>query len=209
MSKGETLIQVVLDKSGSMAGITSDTLKGLNHFISEHRTNVPDARFSLTLFDTTFNLLWADMPMTEVPEITTHEYQAGGGTALLDAVGATIKAIENLGDRFDKVVFVIITDGEENSSRDFTYEQVKDLVDWHTNEGKGWQFTFLGANIDAFAHGGSIGVAAANTLNFNSTPQGTYAMYRGITGQSVSYTTGAAPSLAYDKKTREKVENTK
>jgi uncharacterized protein YegL len=210
MSKGEnTLIQVILDKSGSMAGQTGDTLKGINHFISEHRTNVPEARFSLTLFDTTFNLLLADVPMSEVKDLTEKDYQAGGGTALLDAVGATIMPIENLGDRFEKVHVVILTDGEENSSQDFTYEAVKDKVEWHQNEGKGWEFTFIGANIDSYAQGGAVGFAAAGTMNYNQTRAGTQAVFNTVTASSVGYTTGTRSSTAYSDEEREKVENTK
>ena len=84
VSKSEnTLIQVILDKSGSMAGQVGDTLKGINHFIAEHRTNVPNARFSLTTFDTHFNLVLADVPMSEVKDLTLKDYTPGGGTALL------------------------------------------------------------------------------------------------------------------------------
>jgi len=210
MSKGEnTLIQVILDKSGSMAEQTGDTLKGINHFIAEHRTNVPEARFSLTLFDTSFNLLWADLPMGEVQDITDKEYQAGGGTALLDAVGATIKAIENLGDRFDRVHVVVLTDGEENSSHDFTYEEVKSLVDWHQNEGKGWEFTFIGANIDSYAHGAQYGFAAAGTMNFNQTPAGIGAAMATVSANSVAYSSGQRSTTSYTRAQREKVEKTK
>ena len=210
MSKGEnTLIQVILDKSGSMLSQTDDTLKGLNHLISEHRTNVPNARFSLTMFNTHFDLFLADQPMSEVKDLTNKEYQAGGGTALLDAVGATIKAIENLGDRFEKVHVIVITDGEENSSRDFTYEAVKDLVDWHQNEGKGWEFTFVGANIDSYHHGAQYGFAAAGTMNYNQTPAGTAAMYNTVAQSSVGYTSGLRSTTGYTKAEREKVEKTK
>jgi len=209
MSKGESLIQVILDKSGSMASSTQDTLKGLNHLISEHRTNVPEARFSLTLFDTRFNLLWADQRMGDVADVTTKEYQAGGGTALLDAVGATIRAIENLGDRFDKVHVIIVTDGEENSSTDFSYEAVKDLIDWHTNEGMGWEFTFIGANIDSYSHGGAMGVLAGSTMNYNQTSAGIGAAFDTVATASVGYTRGTRSSTAYTKEEREKVEKTK
>jgi hypothetical protein len=204
-----TLVQVVLDKSGSMESVQQATTSGYNEFVQEHRTKVPEARFSLTLFDTAFDLRHVNVPMRDVPDLDASTYRPSGWTALLDAVGASIRAVESIDHDFERVLFVIITDGAENSSKEYTREKIKDLVEWHQNEGKGWEFLFLGANIDSYAQAGMIGVQPAFVSNYNQTPVGTQTAFNTVAASSVGYSSGTRSSTAFTKAERKKVESTK
>lgn len=162
-----TDITVVMDRSGSMADTKGDAEKGLNFFVSEQKKQPGDARFTLVQFDTEYEFVHRAIPILEVPPLTL---MPRGSTALLDAVG---RAITETGERLKAVpeterpglvVFVIVTDGQENASREFTRVQIKSMVE-HQQAAYQWQFMFLGANQDAFAEAGSLGIAAGGTAN--------------------------------------------
>lgn len=182
----KTEILVIMDKSGSMWNTAKDARGGFNSFLTEQRKVEGTCRMSLTQFDTSFNVCYEGTPIVEVEELTEKTYKPGGGTALLDAVGNTINAavqrIEKLdkSERPDKVFVVIITDGEENSSEEHTLETIKKMIDEQKEEG--WEFIFIGANIDAFAAGHSFGVGAASTLQYDATSKGTKAAYASLSG---------------------------
>lgn len=204
-----TLISVVLDKSGSMASTRDATISGFNEMLETHQRENPDAALSLLLFDT------VPQPVRHFPavkfadKLTPETYAPGGNTALHDAIGQQIRRIEALDEQPDRIAFVIITDGEENQSREYDLNTVRQLIEWHTNEGKGWAFTFLGANIDAYAVGGAMGVAAAATMTYHQTPLGTQAVFASVGRSTSGYTSGTTDSLDYDADTRKKVESTK
>lgn len=165
-----TDITMVLDKSGSMDACRTDAEGGLNAFVREQKELPGEALLTLVQFDTTYAFVHKAKPIREVPYC--HLYP-GGGTALLDAVG---RAIVETGDRLRKlpekdrpglVCFVIITDGQENSSREFTKARIKSMIE-HQQEKYNWKFTFLGANQDAFAEGQSLGFKFDAIAAYNS-----------------------------------------
>jgi uncharacterized protein YegL len=159
LGNGSALVYLVLDKSGSMGAIRNATIDGCNLFLRETTAADADASFWLLLFDTGINKVHKGTRLGDIEPIDAHVYQPGGGTALLDAVGHAIKDVDDLTEKPGKVVFVIMTDGQENASHEYTRESIKQLVKQHEKE-QGWQFIFLGANVDAFDEAGQIGMAA-------------------------------------------------
>lgn len=168
MNSNLTDITLVVDRSGSMEAIRADAQGGVNTFLADQAKQPGEALVTLVHFDTTYEFVHRGVPVTKVPK---YELVPRGGTALLDAVG---RAINETGERLSQmaeadrpglVVFVVMTDGEENSSQEFTKAQIKTMIE-HQQSVYKWQFTFLGANQDAFAEAGSMGVAAAGIANF-------------------------------------------
>ena len=157
-------VTVVLDRSGSMQSCRTDAEGGVNAFIEEQKKHPGECAFSLVEFDTEYNFVHKAKPVAEVPPYTL---VPRGGTALLDAVGRAINETgERLAamkeeDRPSLVVFVIVTDGEENESKEFSRSQIKAMIERQQKD-YNWQFTFLGANQDAFAEAGAIGIAPAS-----------------------------------------------
>lgn len=160
MNNNLTDITVVLDRSGSMQKCRADAEGGVNAFIADQKNKPGECNFTMVEFDSKYNFVHKGVPIQTVPKYTLIP---GGWTALLDAVG---RAIDETGERLAKlsedqrpglVVFVIVTDGEENASREYTRQQIKEKIE-HQQSAYNWQFTFLGANQDAFAAGRSMGV---------------------------------------------------
>ena len=156
-----TDITMVIDRSGSMESIKSDAEGGINSFIDQQKQEPGEALLTLVQFDTDYEFVHSGVPVKQIPAFTL---VPRGSTALLDAVG---RAINETGARLAAmaesqrpalVVFVIVTDGAENSSREFTRDQIRTMVE-HQQSAYKWQFTFLAANQDAFAAGGSMGIA--------------------------------------------------
>jgi uncharacterized protein YegL len=178
----------ILDKSGSMSGLTSSTIEGYNNFIKEAKVSMPDAKLTTILFNQSYSVIVEDKTMTEVSQITYKEYHADGMTALLDAMGKAISMTEKSvllsPEVVEKVIFVITTDGEENSSREYSRQTIKDMVEYSRNS-YGWEFLFLGANIDAFSAGQSLGIL--NTSQYTANDIGTQSLYRGVTNTVSGY----------------------
>lgn len=154
MDKNLTEIVYILDRSGSMSGLEADTIGGFNSMIAKQKDTGESAYISTVLFDTVNEVIHDRVPIEKVEEMTEKEYFVRGGTALLDAVGGAIRHIANIHkyarkeDRPAKTVFIITTDGMENSSRYYNYEQVNKMIEKEQKE-YGWEFIFIGANIDA------------------------------------------------------------
>ena len=165
-----TDITVVLDRSGSMQSCQMEAQNGLNHFIKEQKALPGNAIFSLVQFDTVYEFVYRGVPISTVGDFTL---VPRGMTALLDAVGRAInetgERLKNLAedDRPGLVVFVIVTDGLENSSHEFKKSQIKEMIT-RQQEIYHWQLTFLGANQDAFAEANALGIAASATVNYVS-----------------------------------------
>ena len=170
----------VIDRSGSMSGFESDTIGGFNSTIDKQKKEEGDAIVSTVLFSDKVEVLHDRVGLKEIGKMTEEEYYVNGCTALLDAVGGTIERIrhEQAKDK-DKVpdatLFVIITDGLENASREFSYRKVKGLIEKQKEEG--WDFLFLGANIDVAAEAERIGISRNNTVEFRSDSESIHAMY--------------------------------
>jgi hypothetical protein len=192
-----------------MAWTREATISGFNEFLETQQREVPDARLSLLLFDTTYQQRYTDVPVKDAELLTPKNYEPSGNTALYDAIGRSIREVESLEEEPDKVVFVIVTDGEENSSREFTQREIFDLIEWHKNENKGWSFTFLGANQDSYATSAALGIGANATMNYNQTQRGTQAAFFAVASATMDYAKGNTSEVAYDTDTRSKVEKTK
>ena len=182
MKKGLTEIVFILDRSGSMSGLEKDTIGGFNSTIEKQKRETGEAFVSMVLFDTEMEVLHDRVPLANVQPLTEKEYYARGGTALLDAIGCAIHHIGSVHkyareeDRPEKTIFVITTDGYENSSRKYTSDRVKQMVE--RQKGKyGWEFIFLGANIDAVETAKSYGINEDRAANFVNDGDGIGVMY--------------------------------
>jgi len=183
MKKNLTELVFILDRSGSMAGLESDTIGGFNAMLEKQKNEPGEAVVTTVLFDDRYELLHDRIDIKGVSPITQKEYYVRGSTALLDAIGKTISktahAQMNTSKEYraDKVLFVITTDGLENASREYTYDKVRNLVERQKKE-YGWEFIFLGANIDAIAAAASFGISADRAANFIPDSRGTDLNYR-------------------------------
>lgn len=185
-----TEIIFIIDKSGSMAHLASDTIGGFNGFIASQKALDGKATLTTVLFDTTWKTLHDGIDIQEVNHMTSSDYIAGGGTAMLDAIGETINRVQDRHDDLgaekpEKVLFVITTDGEENSSRKFNKSQIEKMIKHQTN-GHGWEFMFLGANMDAVKEAESIGICSAHAEGYNYTSRGVCDVYTTLSNVAYS-----------------------
>jgi von willebrand factor type A domain-containing protein len=170
----------ILDRSGSMGGLESDTIGGYNSMLSKQKKE-KTGKVSVTtvLFDDQYELLYNQVPIEKVSPMTEEEYYVRGSTALLDAIGKTVmqvKANQDKKEIKDKVLFVIITDGMENASREYRVEQIKKLIE-ERKEKDNWEFLFLGANIDAIGAAKDLGIDSSRAVRFKSDKKGTAKNY--------------------------------
>jgi uncharacterized protein YegL len=182
MNSNLTEIIFLLDRSGSMGGLESDTIGGFNAFIDNQRKLEGKTLVTGVLFDDQYEVVWNGAEAEKV-KLTVEEYYVRGCTALLDAVGKTILDVgyrlskTNEDEKPEKVIFVITTDGFENASREFTYEKVKELIK-HQQEKYCWEFIFLGANIDAQREANNLGIYSENAFSFEASGVGVESMYK-------------------------------
>ena len=185
MKKGLTEIVFILDRSGSMSGLEKDTIGGYNSLIKKQKKEEGEAYISTVLFDDRTEVLHDRVGLDKIKPMTEEEYYVRGCTALLDAVGGAIHHIGNVHkyareeDRPEKTLFIITTDGQENSSRMYTYEKVKRMVERQKKK-YGWEFLFLGANIDAVAEAGRFGIKPDRAVNYECDEIGTAVNYRAL-----------------------------
>jgi uncharacterized protein YegL len=178
MKKGLTELVFILDKSGSMSGLEADTIGGYNSMLEKQQAVDGECHITTVLFDNNYELLHDRIDIKAVSAITEKEYAVGGSTALLDAIGMTIHKIGNAQKhtadeyRAEKVMFVIITDGEENSSREYSAEKVKMQIERQKAK-YGWEFIFLGANIDAVQTAGRFGIGPDRAIDYLADSEGT------------------------------------
>lgn len=187
-----TSINVIIDASGSMAHLTHDTIGNFNTFLKEQRDFPGEAVFTLCTFNTDYRLPHDFVKIAGVPNLDSKTYVPQGGTALLDAVGTTIDSVGRKlatmpeEERPSKVIFLIITDGHENSSKRFEAAQIKSMIE-HQKDVYAWEFVFMGANIDAIAAGTNLGISMHNTLNYDATAAGTHELYKSISSNMNTY----------------------
>ncbi len=199
MKKGLTELVFILDRSGSMAGLEGDTIGGYNAMLEKQKAVEGECRITTVLFDNFYELLHDRIDIRAVKAITGDEYFVRGATALLDAIGASINKIataeRNTAEDFraEKVMFVIITDGEENSSREYTSQKVKSLIEKQKRK-HGWEFIFLGANIDAVETAKKFGIDKNRAQNFHADSEGVAMNYRVMSEAVASYRTCEAMS---------------
>ena len=185
MNANQTELVFILDRSGSMAGLEADTIGGYNAMLARQQAEPGDATVTTVLFDDKYELLHDRIALKGIRPITDKEYYVGGSTALLDAVGRTIQKIASVQkhtaeeQRAGKVLFVITTDGMENASREYSYERIKQMIELE-QEKYGWEFLFLGANIDAIATAARFGIHADRAANYNADGEGTRLNYQAV-----------------------------
>jgi uncharacterized protein YegL len=182
MKKGLTELVFILDRSGSMAGLESDTIGGFNSVLTKQKAEKGDANITTVLFDDKYELLHDRYNLGKTSKITEKEYFVRGTTALLDAVGKTIHKMGNIqkyaaeDERAEKVMFVIITDGMENASTEYSYNRIKKMID-HQRKKYEWEFIFLGANIDAVETASRFGISEDRAANYHADSKGTMLNY--------------------------------
>ena len=178
MKKDLTELVFILDRSGSMAGLESDTIGGYNTMLKKQKAEAGEATVTTVLFDNDYELLHDRIPIRGITPITEKDYYVRGSTALLDALGRTISKIGNAqrhtSDELqaEKVLFVITTDGMENASREYDYARIRHMVE-RQQQKYGWEFIFLGANIDAFDTADRMGIRPDRTANYYADSVGT------------------------------------
>ena len=196
-----TELVFILDRSGSMAGLEKDTIGGFNAMLEKQRKEPGDAVVSTVLFDTRVEVIHDRVALADVPDLTDREYYVRGCTALLDAVGGAIHHIGNVHkyarreDVPEKTLFIITTDGMENASRRYTYDKVRRMIE-HEKEKYGWEFLFLGANIDAAAEAKRFGIDESMAANYHCDEEGTALNYEVISEAITSVRACAAPLSA-------------
>ena len=185
MKNNITEIVFILDRSGSMAGLESDTIGGFNSMIKQQKKQDGECYVSTVLFDNCSEVLHDRLPLEKVPEMTDKDYTVRGCTALIDAIGGAIHHIENIHkyarreDVPEHTIFVITTDGQENASRTYTSENVKKMIEQKKEE-CGWEFLFIGANIDAVETAARYGIDKDRAVNYNADEQGTQILYKSV-----------------------------
>ena len=185
MKKNLTELVYILDRSGSMAGLEADTIGGFNAMIEKQRGEPGEAFVSTILFDHESQVLHDRIPLSDVPRMTERDYTVRGSTALIDAVGGAIRHIGNIHkyarpeDVPEKTIFIITTDGMENASHRFTSDEVKAMIR-RQKEQYGWEFLFIGANIDAVETGKRFGLGRDRVANYVSDRKGTTIMFESV-----------------------------
>ncbi|HEY8559687.1 MAG TPA: vWA domain-containing protein [Pyrinomonadaceae bacterium] len=208
--KNKTDITVILDRSGSMESVKQDTIGGFNSFLSEQQSVEGEASLSLVQFDDQYEVVYEDQSIARADRLTERTFQPRGSTALFDAVGRTINAVGQRlaalaeAERPDKVLLVIMTDGYENASREFSAAQVSEMIN-HQRRVYSWEFMFIGANQDAVLSAGQIGIPAAASLTYAANSEGTEIAYSMIASKVKNYrVSNSAAALQFNEEDRER-----
>ncbi len=180
MKKNNKVMDVVflLDRSGSMRGTEKDTIGGYNGYINDFRDK--NAKITTVLFDDKYEMITKREDVKDVADLTNKEYYVRGCTALLDAIGKTIKYMEK--EKTEKVMFIITTDGYENASTKYNKEQIKEMIQGHSN----WEFMYIGADIDSYSEGRSIGIDSSNIANYRKDKKGISKLFKAL-GKASEY----------------------
>ena len=207
--KNKTDITIILDRSGSMDSVKSDTIGGFNSFLSEQQKVEGEASLSLVQFDDQYEVVYLDKDINSADKLTDATFQPRGMTALLDAVGRTINSV---GQRFsslpdterpDKVLLVVMTDGFENASREFNAAKISEMIN-HQRDVYKWEFMFIGANQDAVLSAKEIGIPAFAALTYAANEEGTRAAYSVMADKVKNYrVSSSAEALRFNDEDRE------
>lgn len=197
MRRNLTEIVFILDRSGSMSGLESDTIGGFNSMIAKQKKAEGEALISTVLFDNTSEVIHDRVRIEDVQPMTDKDYSVGGCTALLDAIGGAIHHIGNIHkyarpeDVPEHTLFIITTDGMENASHRYSSDKVKNMIE-RQKEKYGWEFLFLGANIDAVETAKHFGIGADRAVNYNSDHEGTQLNYE-VLSEAICAVRSSAP----------------
>ena len=185
MKKGLVELVFILDRSGSMSGLEADTIGGFNSMIKSQKSVDGECVVTTVLFDDRYELLHDRIKLKGISPLTEKEYYVRGTTALLDAVGRTINKIASVQrntaeeERAEKVLFIITTDGYENASREYSYDKVKAMIEKERDR-YGWEFLFLGANIDALETAEKFGISKDKAADYHADGEGTRVTYQAM-----------------------------
>ena len=211
MNNNLTELVFILDRSGSMAGLESDTIGGFNAMVEKQKREAGDAFLSTVLFSNTSTVLYDRVDIRKVEPMTERQYYVGGCTALLDAIGDAVHHIGNVHkyareeDRPARTVFVITTDGMENASRRYTYDEVRRMVE-RQRERYGWEFLFLGANMDAISAARRFGIREDRAVRYECDAKGTALNFEVVSDTIGCIREGAKPSANWKKRIEEGFE---
>lgn len=189
----ETLVAFLLDRSGSMEDIRQDVIGGFNAFLKEQKRLPGKCRFVFTQFDTVGIDRVDNSSIKEVRELDRDSFVPRGGTPLYDAIGDTIKHVDDLGVEADRILFVIHTDGYENASRRYTKQDIRRMIEEHQGQ-QNWDFVYLGSGLDAMAEGAAIGIPLGHTYAANADWGGTQAVYAAMAQSTTNTRSGASVS---------------
>lgn len=200
MKKNNKVMDVVfiLDRSGSMQGTEKDTIGGYNGYINDFRDK--NAKITTVLFDDKYEMITKREDVKEVANLTNKEYYVRGCTALLDAIGKTIKYMEK--EKTEKVMFIITTDGYENASTKYNKEQIKEMIQGHSD----WEFMYIGADIDSYSEGESIGIRKSNIANYKKDSRGISKLFGAMYEASESYCSNDSIDSSWKKELDEYIE---
>lgn len=204
MENNKTELVFILDKSGSMAGLEADTIGGFNALLAKQKKEQGEARVTTVLFNHDYELLHDRIPVKGVAPITEEDYEVGGTTALLDAIGSAIQKIGNAQkrtseeERAGKVMFVITTDGMENASCEYNYKKIKSMIS-QQKEKYNWEFMFLGANIDAVSTAEQFGIDEEFAVKYHADEKGTQLNYQVLNETVSSFRAGQKISKSWKK----------
>jgi len=201
----KTQIICILDRSGSMSSIMSDSIGGFNTFLKQQKELPDDAALTVALFDDKYELLYDNIDIKKVKELTKKEWFPRGTTALYDAIGKTINTVrtnrEHLGDeKPTKVLVCIVTDGLENASKEYRISEIKELI--KNCEKDDWNFIYLAANQDAFDIGSSFGISGSNTYTYTASAAGVYNMSNTLNASASTYRSMSMFDADFDKKSK-------
>lgn len=211
MKKGLTELVFILDRSGSMSGLEADTIGGFNGMIERQKSENGEANVTTVLFDDQYDLIHDRFPISAIRPLTGKDYYVRGCTALMDAIGKTIKKIVNIqrylpeDQKAEKVIFVITTDGMENASREFCQADIKRMIE-HEKEKYGWEFMFLGANIDAVKEAGKYGISEDRAVQYNNDSAGVQMNYR-VVSEAVCKMRQAPTMASVDASWKKEIED--
>ena len=207
MNSNLTEIVFILDRSGSMAGLEDDTIGGFNAMLEKQKKEPGEALLSAVLFDHCSEVVYDRVDLQKIEPMTNKQYFVRGSTALLDAIGGAVHHIENVHkyareeDRPGKTIFIITTDGMENASREYSYRQVSSMVK-HAQEAYGWEFLFLGANMDAIRAAETFGIRADRAVRYECDGAGTRVNYSVVSQAIGSMRSGRGIDADWDAEIR-------
>ena len=207
MNNNLTEIVFILDRSGSMAGLEDDTIGGFNAMLEKQKKEPGEALLSAVLFDHCSEVVYDRVDLQKIEPMTNKQYFVRGSTALLDAIGGAVHHIENVHkyareeDRPGKTIFIITTDGMENASREYSYRQVSSMVK-HAQEAYGWEFLFLGANMDAIRAAETFGIRADRAVRYECDGAGTRVNYSVVSQAIGSMRSGKGIDADWDAEIR-------
>jgi hypothetical protein len=202
MKQNYTDINIVLDRSGSMESVKDDTIGGFNAFLNSQKAVSGEATITLVQFDNEYQTVYRAISLERAQPLDNTTFVPRGSTALLDAIGRTVvetgRRLADLSEdsRPDKVIFVILTDGFENASREYDNHRINDMIQNQRDNYK-WEFVFLGANQDAIATAGNMGIQAANAMTYAANSVGTALAFEAVADNIAQYRQNAAPSPAF------------